>query len=133
MDVSADYIKMCESAEEVQKKWVPNIGDWCLDSENEIKVLGNVVNYYAPSKSAAGPGCGGCSLGYKLKTWLPRQDQLLEMMDGQGNLPLVLQGLCKKADSWGGKEYKSFEQLWLGFVMQEKYHKTWNGENWVLP
>jgi hypothetical protein len=23
------------------------------------------------------------------------------------------------------------EQLWLAFVMKEKYNKVWNGEDWV--
>jgi hypothetical protein len=26
---------------------------------------------------------------------------------------------------------ESWEQLWLAFVMKEKYNKVWNGEDWV--
>lgn len=25
----------------------------------------------------------------------------------------------------------SMEQLWLSYVMKEKYNKTWNGEDWI--
>ena len=28
-------------------------------------------------------------------------------------------------------QFSSFEQLWLVFVMKEKYGKTWNGQDWV--
>ncbi len=32
------------------------------------------------------------------------------------------------------REYKmpSMEQLWLAFVMKEKYNKTWNGTDWKI-
>ena len=30
MDTSNIYIKMCEGAEEIQKKWTPNIGDYIM-------------------------------------------------------------------------------------------------------
>jgi hypothetical protein len=29
------------------------------------------------------------------------------------------------------KQFASSEQLWLAFVMEEKYGKIWNGEGWV--
>ena len=28
-------------------------------------------------------------------------------------------------------DLKSMEQLWLAFVMKEKYEKTWDGTNWI--
>lgn len=27
--------------------------------------------------------------------------------------------------------FDSFEQLWLAFVMKEKYSKQWNGKEWI--
>ena len=29
------------------------------------------------------------------------------------------------------RQFTSMEQLWLAFVMKEKYNKTWNGKDWV--
>lgn len=71
---------------------------------------------------------------------LERQDQLQEML-----------GECVKSfrlfvDKIGYKnpdydvlwaivgyyeEFTSMEQLWLAFVMKEKFNKTWNGSDWV--
>lgn len=61
---------------------------------------------------------------------LERQDQLQEML-----------GFCGASDIYGWLKrvtffqietpYQSFEQLWLAFVMKEKYNKTWNGEEWI--
>lgn len=31
MDTTEQYIKMCESAKEIQKSWKPNVGDWFLN------------------------------------------------------------------------------------------------------
>jgi len=70
--------------------------------------------------------------------WLPRQDQLQEMVilprDFIGNRPIVLTNkLIEWSEiyhhgiyTWG----ESFEQLWLAFVMSEKYNKNWIGETW---
>ena len=66
---------------------------------------------------------------------LRTQDQLQEMLGGWG--------AAKLAEVFGewAKNYRitqetypssaSMEQLWLAFVMKEKYNKVWNGENWV--
>ncbi len=29
------------------------------------------------------------------------------------------------------KSFTSMEQLWLAFVMKEKYNKVWDGEEWI--
>jgi len=28
-------------------------------------------------------------------------------------------------------DFTSMEQLWLAFVMNEKYNKVWNGKDWM--
>jgi hypothetical protein len=38
--------------------------------------------------------------------------------------------LTKQPDNYCD-QFSSMEQLWLAFVMHEKYKKTWNGEEWV--
>ncbi|MDD5722635.1 MAG: hypothetical protein PHY29_02720 [Syntrophales bacterium] len=79
--------------------------------------------------------------------WLPSQDRLQEIV-----LPYIEQRVEKSCAGWRlakefvetmgslvwGREWMnikidpgSMEQLWLAFVMKEKYGKTWNGEEWV--
>lgn len=79
--------------------------------------------------------------------WLPRQDRLQEMIkkpeESAYGLTVRLlefidtQGFGK--DRTASKDINfilnivramSMEQLWLAFVMHEKFNKTWNGEDW---
>jgi hypothetical protein len=78
--------------------------------------------------------------------WLPRQDQLQGIVshgslffEGGGAAP---SNLCGVFDLWvrqhwiWGKStddevFASMEQLWLAFVMAEKYGKRWNGGDWA--
>ena len=66
--------------------------------------------------------------------WLPRQDQLQEMVINSD----YAMTYCSRLWDWAGKQmsghyvmkFASMEQLWLALVMKEKYNKTWNGETW---
>jgi len=64
--------------------------------------------------------------------WIPSQEQLQECIN---NEPVVL--LSKFNEFvFGDIEYVSqfigsFRQLWLAFVMKEKYNKIWNGNDWI--
>jgi len=79
--------------------------------------------------------------------FLPKQDQLQEMLLDDWHMS----GLMQMANSnyWSESDcpdeptcseciekgkyfraFKSFEQLWLAFVMEEKYNKQWNGKEW---
>ncbi len=64
--------------------------------------------------------------------WLPRQDQLQEM-GGQPYSTFAKQlGLLAVFDDYSGP-FKTYEQLWLAFVMKGKYGKVWDSEkeDWV--
>jgi len=69
-------------------------------------------------------------------TMLERQDQLQEMLGDCNNPYPIIESFvdyalsCKRLD---GSEwiFTSMEQLWLAFVMAEKYNKIWDGEKWV--
>lgn len=111
MDDSKQFIKQCEKAEEVQEQWAVYIGN----------------NWYVQS--------GGCVMLFDTKVdgdeiWLPRQDQLQEMVGYQ--IPSGTQLQLFFAFTLTQKRI-SMEQLWLAFVMKEKYGKVWNGEEWVKP
>jgi len=90
---------------------------------------------------------GGMSLDSrknKRYIFLPRQDQLQKMVpqNDSDNYDWDIQ--LSKLKSFtteffeGGDRlpehcwnYKTWEQLWLAFVMHEKYNKVWNGSDWV--
>jgi len=131
MDTSEQYIKMCEKAEEIQRlrpieppfdKW--EAGDfYAADCP-----LGPCVSVHNDA--------GSYGLG-QFTTWLPRQDQLQEMMmpslgnDFIGCAPFILNerlhdSLPRGIVNWGA----SYEELWLAFVMKKRYNKIWNGEDW---
>jgi len=130
MDVSSEYVKMCEKAEEIQElKHGYGYDDVVLCDRYLHKDIPLVQ-----------------SKGF---LWLPRQDQLQEM---------VWKEITEKSNSsavWSswdifvqcigemmhcsdcGKAYNNYdkftsmEQLWLAFLMNEKYDKVWDGEDWT--
>ena len=70
MDVSPEYVKMCKKAEEIQKDHKWESGD-------------------VPYRAMAYYGCfcpARCPFSEKGLTWLPRQDQLQEMVQTNKSL-----------------------------------------------
>lgn len=112
MDVSSEYIKLCAKAEEIQK----------------LKPSGADEHDYFYCKVHG----FGCDLGNA--TWLPRQDQLQAMMFQYWNFTeRLIHEFSRWIDSTKIASYTnpSMEQLWLAYVMSEKYGKIWNGEGWI--
>ena len=100
MDTSEQYIKMCE---------IPELQVDYFD--NHFAITNDVHSYRVRG------------------VWLPRQDQLQEMVDG-GFAHQTLERFYQWYHSGISKCLSSMEQLWLAFVMKEKYNKTWDGETW---
>lgn len=116
MDTSEQYIKMCEKAGEIQEKATYPLG--AFYHENDL-VICNMGDYYHQTKGSNIPGY----------IWLPQQDQLQEML---GNVDESYRVFRKWLDtSWVKKILVSWEQLWLAFVMKEKFGKVWDGEDWI--
>ena len=64
---------------------------------------------------------------------LERQDQLQEMSYERDDIfkaALVL--LPMLAEKLNYKKLTSMEQLWLSYLMFQKYNKIWDGEDWVV-
>jgi len=135
MDNTKKYIKMCEKAEEIQKR----------DFENgDIIFYKNKWGMYFKEKFYEEMVFNDNTLiKYELNPiWLPRQDQLQEMISGKyENTHFFLVAFLKFADDFGydGNNinctlFTSMEQLWLAFVMKKKYSKKWltNEEKWVI-
>lgn len=114
MDTSETYIKMCERAVEIQK------------GKPELEDTDYVYCYY----------CKKIHLAYHMENdnvWLPRQDQLQEML-GKNDLN-NLESAFHEWRHWnflnGYQKFTSMEQLWLGFVIKDKYNKVWDGDDWI--
>lgn len=122
MDTTEQYIKMCEKA--VPDIHCTNFNTLVGDRWGIHLVSGDI--FYFNSKGHA--------------TWLPRQDQLQEMLEFpmgmfNDNFWSALGDLHEYAftpnifNEWIPL---TMEQLWLAFVMKEKYGKVWDGENWAI-
>jgi len=133
MDTSKEYIKICVKTEEIQKlrkKW--QWSDFYCETPIEWLNKGK-----SPSISVA---LSINNKRYKNETWLPRQDQLQEMVDNKKPDELIVRLINYLQDNQ--KYYKneaikklyptnSMERIWLAFVMKEKYNKIWNGKEWI--
>lgn len=140
MDTSETYIKMCEKAEEIQKLRMSNEfddGDWFYDRE-EAEVYPVVGSWWYHHQSACFEVMGGDINCIDTDVWLPRQDQLQEMLwssfEGKNRYAIYEIVEAFKDYTFNTRQHMLFdpsmEQLWLAFVMKEKYDKTWNGEKW---
>jgi len=117
MDVSSEYVKMCRAAKEIQDLWTPKLGDYCIDM-GDTWIIGNddTRKYVTWAKSH--------------DTWLPRQDQLQDMMFTTKDITAM------HIIAWlnsGGIKYNSLsmEQTTLKMVMYTKHGKEWNRSEWV--
>ena len=154
MDKSPIYIKMCEKAIEMQEQWKPSEGDYfysidgfdvfsCFEgSYNKyIHMPAGISLIFYPDKTLSGED-------YKkdFMLWLPRQDQLQELVERikcKVHISFRFSQLLMDRYSKGTSQSAfvvlsnlsnspiSMEQLWLAFVMKEKYQKVWNGEDWT--
>ena len=140
MDISKEYIEMCEKAKKMQGERRGRELNDLFFHKNCIKTL--PCMFYG--KEIIIKQC--YSYNYKSDIrpiewndyciWLPRQDQLQEMLiksknwGVQWHLALDYLKLWKE-ETKAYNKFTSMEQLWLAFVMREKYDKIWNGKDWI--
>ena len=167
MDKSETYIKMCRKATEIQDGWVPEVGDWFLHDyqgttgfgghEEEIWDPDEFIQFecltYKPydrdyiiiSREGASESKVYTSSGLLKDThvWLPRQDQLQDMVindpyKGLLNMQFFFADFFYDVvtDEDGmpqdSQKFTSLEQIWLAFVMLDKHSKEWDGEEWLV-
>ena len=128
MDTSVEYIEMCEKAKEIQNM-----------QENAVALLWDdiieIKSIFKPLYRRSSQFGVRQIIEREHFIWLPRQDQLQEMIKGLPiNHVLRISKFVENLDDGSGKilEWDSMEQLWLAFVMKEKYGKTWNGKEWLV-
>lgn len=161
MDTTPEYVKMCDCPE-IQGGWKPKVGDyvwrkytifgeeldrtlWPEDERQEVIILHfkSSVDGYYHAVNADGDEMVFASeedMAKAVNVFLPRQDQLQEMVGGEWWRTLewfnsFVYCCVSDATFYGtrGPLFKvgSVEQLWLAFVMHEKFGKVWNGEAWL--
>lgn len=149
MDTSGQYIEMCRKAVEVQELWKPNIGDYCKTKLlKKCAVIIGIGFYRNPMITVLGIGyTNRRTLKSKSGlTWLPRQDQLQEILGSSCKCELLWLHQIKYLEphaNWccdfaedGPIETESYriiytwEQFWLSLVMHVKFNKTWKGKDW---
>lgn len=135
---------MCEKALEIQEVAPLEFGNWYAylrPKENELWGMHNRQWYLEHTESIVvglvGEDWDGepshSFLDSIEHAWLPRQDQLQEMIDW--NQWQLTARYSEFVHNQAGQEnpesyFTSMEQLWLAFVMKEKYDKVWDGDNW---
>ena len=141
MDTSETYIKMCEKAVEIQAEMnINRIGDFFFSiSFAEGKAFSNSYDSDMGITTAEFVKIKTVGEQDKIVIWLPRQDQLQEMVGGLSDYLLYRfwDFLTDKKGEYAlnsySRQFKSFEQLWLAFVMMKKFNKNWSPEkeDWV--
>lgn len=132
MDKSLEYIKMCLVAKEIQKIWEIADGDFYTTIKRKYKTLSYkilILNDWESRHEIIDHR--------SLFFWIPRLDQIQDMIDWTKWECRII----KKAQfemhykNISGEEKgtfvcgKTMEQLWLTFVMSERYSKAWDSEN----
>lgn len=123
MDTSEIYIKMCEEAEEIQKLCQDKTGDYYFDS------ISQKVQIYIEEESYSYSITDKNYYNFDKDIWLPRQDQLQEMLNIKRPDDLI-----SEFNEWtfnNNLYLGSIEQTLLAILMNNKYDKKWNGEDWI--
>ena len=151
---------MCEKAEEIQKLKPKGIWRLHSEHRNDPNKLDDkdylyVSFYYLPNvlkerniqllkwdNDEGHPIIGSYSDNTEGAIWLPTQGQLQGMIfkesDFYDNISNFYCFLCEEYTYFtilNTKEeklkYKNMNELWLCYVMREKYNKIWDSKKWV--
>jgi len=148
MDTLKEYILMSEKAVKIQKAWEPKEGDIYTYYQGDTGFAGvktgNIIKIYLESDIYKPKKNNSYGKFLDDVTWLPRQDDLQGMVFSKKKLTdpaIAIRALFEKIyirtntnlafiDSYY-EQFTSMEQLWLAFVMKEKFNKVFNGEDWI--
>lgn len=135
MDFTSLYTEMCEKAKDLQQKWNVTIGDYYCDKTTVYRTR--------TSKEQEGAICvveektlmsileGDFNKAKSI--WLPRQDQLQEMLDFSNPLDILaaITAFVKNCQESNRDLGNSMEQLLLTMYYSKKYSKVWSGGEWA--
>ncbi len=172
MDTSKEYAKMSD-CKEIQGEGEFEPGDWVFYLDGAIVadafVLDSCTLREKPKGELGGLG-GDCLLSWEMHQevmegteeyrkkgkfpilvgtyiWLPRQDQIQEMIGGFQECLEIIVNLYGDNEFFSylglpgvtpfvarlelGARFKSMEELWLSIYMHGKHKKIWDGSKWV--
>ena len=112
MDISNEYIQMCVTAIDIQELWTHSrrtSGDWYY---NVVLDKAYVVSFQEQRDEVC--------------YWLPRQDQLQELLTKKLGWKLRALRDALNITLWKIHSMDSFEKAWLCTVMKNLYWKEWN-------
>lgn len=130
---------MCKQAKELQDNWDPTTGDFIFEILQINPLRGTVfVNEQHTAYGFTRLKVVASDKNWNM-VWLPRQDQLQEILTNVNKYHTIYDMMCDCYEfghdfftAMGNPPtYPTFEQLWLAFVMEIKYKKEWNGETWI--
>lgn len=135
MEFTETEIKMFEEAKKFLPPWKPQEGDWfsCI---NPVSGKGDVYVYHDLYMGAErNEDC------FPLYSQEQLQGMLPHTISNMQPLPLIKKFERFIKDEFNRSKYLlrhaievegwSMRQLWLAYVMHEKYQKVWDGETWV--
>jgi hypothetical protein len=127
MDKSSHYITMCESAKVIQKQWKPEFGDFFVSMS---------LGLTSPCQTIASDLEKKVSYLKTIKAvWLPRQDQLQEIVIEKyatsWDLAIAFSNVLMSDNASYFDNFDSMEKLWFAFIMFEIYKKKWKDGEWV--
>ena len=140
MDTSEMSIARCIKAVEIQALWKPANGDFCWHDNDGDDYMGQ---WEFPAEWTIVHIDNVRPQDWWLNwIWLPRQDQLQKMISESGEDQYYdLRSLWEwtregpEGEDWQtqySQQFKTMEQLWLAFVMKEKYNKVWDSGDWKV-
>lgn len=145
--VTRNYIKMCRKAGEVQKLWIPGLGDICINKtdDEEVMIVASRGKIADKEYKFVYMGIGGRE---QPDYWhkkvelilLPTQSQLQVMVYAicdYHRINLIHEFVGMDAFEYGHDAWCEFineasmEEIWLTFLMYKEYNKIWDGKDWI--
>ena len=149
MDATYRYVMMCQKAKEIQNLWNPKQCDFiinhedleeglsfCKPAESMVQVVDMYYNEQDNERFLQ-----ECEDLKEQALWLPRQDQLQRIIEPDNAevysvmrkvMEMQYHDYSKNAMVTAPELFYSMEQLWLAYIMREKFHKVWSEEDWVM-
>ena len=154
MDNLEEYIEKCSKAKEIQKLWKKEIGDICSviwkkkndgglhrcilqrEPTRGLEYNNNEWWYYNGKINEEHFRRRLLDKEYRKVIWLPTQEDLQNMINMDFDQCASSFWDFMSTGEWADvhcevDKFKSWEQLWLCFVMKENYNKIWNGKDWI--
>lgn len=137
MDKSKEYLEMCECCTEIQTHYKEitklsglHIGDYYINT---------IGNYREDIEIVSDDNESGVPYYHDGIIWLPKQDQLQELMKSKDRglqykpklfINLANAFLISFYEEYGTQP-SSMEELWLRILMLENYSKVWQNGEWA--